>query len=550
MLCFIIFLIFLFIVCLARYIVNFIQFNLRPMKTHKHLVLRHILVGLCCMLVTLNSFSQKGILLNTKEATDGFTLFTNFNATYLINNCGEIVNEWPVFFVDNHSKLLPNGNLLYMRNNTIFEMDWDGNIVKNLLVVDNGVRLDYEVVKMPNGNYLCAGRVSMSMIDFREYGLILQNVQYSEYDVVVEVDGTTGQIVWQWDIIDHIIQDALSDKKAYGKIKDFPRKLDINALYTFDWNFRESFMINGMDYNPELDLIAISVRKLGEVVFIDHSTTTEEAKTSQGGKYGHGGDAVYRFGNPANYDAGREVDRVLYFQHNPNWIYHGEYKGSLMIFNNLLSTNLPYSSVEIVTPEVDSDGNFVLGPLGNFQPIMSNKRYNSDVSSSFFWSQYTSGGKVMPSGNILVTTGQEGRIREFNEAGNLVWDYGIPNESYIFRTVKYGREYPAFQNRDLKGDGVVEFPPSSYDCSLGSTNTGDINVFEEVSLRQDNNGINVSGLQAEANYVLYSANGALIGQGVIGHDTNIETARLVSGLYFVTLESDNRYATFKVAITN
>ena len=93
-------------------------------------------------------------------------------------------------------------------------------------------------------------------------------------------------------------------------------------------------MINGMDYNVELDQIALSVRKISEVVIIDHSTTTEEARGSSGGRYGHGGDILYRWGNPQNYDQGNASDRTLYYQHNPNWIEHGEHKGKLIIHNN------------------------------------------------------------------------------------------------------------------------------------------------------------------------------------------------------------------------
>ena len=66
---------------------------------------------------------------------------------------------------------------------------------------------------------------------------------------------------------------------------------------------------NAVSYNPGLDQIVISVPGYGEIFVIDHSTTTQEAKGSTGGKYGHGGDLLYRWGNPMNYGKGTKEDQ-------------------------------------------------------------------------------------------------------------------------------------------------------------------------------------------------------------------------------------------------
>lgn len=64
--------------------------------------------------------------------------------------------------------------------------------------------------------------------------------------------------------------------------------------------------MNGIDYNPVLDQIALSTHNLNEWYIIDHSTTTAEAATSSGGNSGKGGDLLYRWGNPAAYQATKE----------------------------------------------------------------------------------------------------------------------------------------------------------------------------------------------------------------------------------------------------
>lgn len=51
---------------------------------------------------------------------------------------------------------------------------------------------------------------------------------------------------------------------------------------------------NAIAYNPRLDQILLSFRNTGEIYIIDHSTTTAQAAGHTGGRYGHGGDFLYR----------------------------------------------------------------------------------------------------------------------------------------------------------------------------------------------------------------------------------------------------------------
>ena len=52
--------------------------------------------------------------------------------------------------------------------------------------------------------------------------------------------------------------------------------------------------VNSVAYNERLDQIAISVPEYGEIWILDHSTTTQEAAGSEGGRQGRGGDLLYR----------------------------------------------------------------------------------------------------------------------------------------------------------------------------------------------------------------------------------------------------------------
>lgn len=439
---------------------------------------------LLVLLYTQFCTSQDGILLNTPDATNGYSLFSTSGSTYLVDNCGEIVKTWPVYSPTRHCKLLPDGNLIYMTSSTITELNWNNQVVNSVQLNELGLVLEYEVVKLKNGNYLCVAREEVSLQRFQEYGYDIPNTFPTQSDVVVELDGNSGKVVWRWNLLDHVIQDKFPAKKAYGVIKDHPEKININAIATFDWEFTESFMINGMDYNEDLDQIVLSVRKVCEIVIIDHSTTTEQAKGSTGGKYNKGGDLLYRYGNPANYKRATLNAQQLYFQHNPNWIKYGEHKGKIMVFNNLLSKE-SYSTVQIIDPPIKPDGSYTLENDQPYMPLTPAVEYGATQNKVKIWSGYTSGAKVLPNGNIVITEGRTAKIYEIDPEGNVLWNYAVPLSGYLFRSERYSHDYPAFIGKQLTPMGNIESPPSNYACSLySSTNeTADENkvIFKQYS---------------------------------------------------------------------
>ena len=80
---------------------------------------------------------------------------------------------------------------------------------------------------------------------------------------------------------------------------------------------------NGIAYNAALDQIAVSINGYSEIWIIDHSTTTEEARGHTGGRWGRGGDLLYRWGNPRPYGRGGEADQLLFNQHDVRWVPDG-----------------------------------------------------------------------------------------------------------------------------------------------------------------------------------------------------------------------------------
>ena len=111
-----------------------------------------------------------------------------------------------------------------------------------------------------------------------------------------------------------------------------------------------------------LDLVLLSVPYLGEIWILDHSTTTAEARGTTGGRWKHGGDLLYRWGNPRAHRWGTKADQRLFKQHHAHWIPKGyPGAGNILVFNN--GNNRPdgsYSTAdEIALP----------GQIGDFSDL-------------------------------------------------------------------------------------------------------------------------------------------------------------------------------------
>ncbi len=158
-----------------------------------------------------------------------------------------------------------------------------------------------------------------------------------------------------------IDEEELEQLKALGYVPDNASTEDVLSDFLH---------MNAIDYHPRFDQIAVSVPEFGEIRILDHSTTTEEARGSSGGRYGFGGDLLYRWGNPKVYGRGRKADRQLFDQHHVLWI-PDEWTnaGRLTVFNN--GAGRPdgdWSSVVEIAPPVDDKGNYALTEAEAFGP--------------------------------------------------------------------------------------------------------------------------------------------------------------------------------------
>ena len=266
----------------------------------------------------------RGLRLTTPEASPGYVLHNpNLSDTaYLIDLEGRVVHTWQSDYgPGGGSYLLENGHLLRAANiadapvfsgggaaGRIQEFTWDGEVVWDFTFATEDHRLHHDMAVLPNGNVLGIAWEHKSAAEATAAGRRPELIPEAGLwpDMIVEFEPQRpdgGRLVWTWHMWDHVIQNHDPDLGDFGAPADHPELIDINGDYDTSEappeNPSSDFMhTNAVAYNAELDQIVLSVPRFNEVWVIDHSTTTAEAAGHTGGRWGRGGDLLYRWGNP------------------------------------------------------------------------------------------------------------------------------------------------------------------------------------------------------------------------------------------------------------
>jgi hypothetical protein len=297
--------------------------------------------------------------------------------------------------------------------------DWDGNKTWEF-AYDSPTHLahhDFEV--MPNGNILLIAWELKAEAEATQAGrdpnLPGPGFLYPDHivEVLPDLINGGGTVVWEWHVWDHLVQEFdITKDNWHGPtgVEDHPELIDVNYVSTADvgaGDAQDWTHANGIDYNAELDQIVLSVREFSEFWIIDHSTTTAEAAGHTGGDSGRGGDLLYRWGNPQAYDRGDADDRILYYQHDPQWIPDGlPGAGNITVFNNGFGQpGTDQSHAVEMTPPVDVNGNYPIDAGQPFGPAAATWTYTAPVGD---FSAIISGAQRLPNGNTLVDYGVKG----------------------------------------------------------------------------------------------------------------------------------------------
>lgn len=459
------------------------------------------LLPLLICLCTFNLHAQTvGWFYGYPGSADGYFLFTpsNSSKTFLLDKCGKQIHEWVSFYDPGMAVyLLEDGTLLRCgdTNNNQFQgggqggilekYDWDGFLLWSYKISDSEQCQHHDAIQLPNGNVVAIVWEYHTKADAQANGRVtLGNKMWSEKIVEIQPVGTdSGIIVWQWRAWDHLVQDVDSTKPNYGVVAEHPELLDIN-LGTLSGSQSDWLHFNGLDYNEELDQLMVSCHNLNEFYIIDHSTTMEEAASHAGGNSGKGGDLLYRWGNPQNYDRGTSDDRKLFQQHHAHWI---SQDGDVMLFNNGVGRpGTDYTSVDVLKLPAMVDNNYPIEPDSAYLPLAQDWIYSADPPNSLF-SLVMGGAQRLPNGNTLICNATSGEFLEVDSLGNDMWKYvnpidlngntpqgDQPFQNSCFRVTYLPPGYPGFNGQVLVPGEPLELNPDNYVCPTIATPVAEV----------------------------------------------------------------------------
>jgi Arylsulfotransferase (ASST) len=426
-----------------------------------------------------------GLLINDPKALQGYTLISPFDSSqaFLFDMQGRVVRSWETGCGPALSAfLLENGHLMRPGSigsdarvfgpgpgvgGRIQEFTWEGELVWDFKFYNAKQLPHHNMTILPNGNVLLIVWDRKTAPEAIAAGRRpeMTGDRHLLVDSLIEIKPTgktTGEVVWEWHLWDHLVQDFDQTKANFASVAGHPELVNINygeddlpsviaareakekgkvkadgkadakadARPTANRPPRidpDYTHFNGVAYHPDLDQIAVSVWHFSEFWIIDHSTTAAQAAGHAGGRAGKGGDLLYRWGNPQAYRAGTKADRKLFSQHNAHWIAKGHPgAGHLLLFNN--GPGRPdgsYSSVDELVLPADSQGRYTLQPGKAYGPDGPVWSYTAPKKTEFY-SSFISGAQRLSNGNTLICSGANGTIFEVTSDKTIVWKYVNP----------------------------------------------------------------------------------------------------------------------------
>lgn len=386
-----------------------------------------------------------------------YTFCVGNNYAYLLDTAATTTStyfkRWTLTSVTGYSAYLQNDTIyqsvVYKAGNIgqggvtgkIRKISWDGSIVWEYAASSSTTQMHHDICPMPNGNVLLIVYETQSASP-STVGCSSTLTVWSEKIIEVHPTGaTTGTIVWEWHLWNHLCQNSYASVPStyVTSISAHPELMNVNYQMTQDW-----IHMNGIDYNPALDQIIMSSHKTNEVYVIDHSTTTAEASTHSGGNSGKGGDFLYRWGNPAAYGCASGGNNSGFnVIHDAHWVSstNPKWPNYMCAYNNNQGSNVqvvlwepPYDTVAGYIGYAFTAGS-VIGPTTCTKPTIPAITAQDEGNS-----------QQLDNGNILITKpgvgGGSGAFYECSGLSTTPYQQVSVKTSHAYRFKKCQVRYP------------------------------------------------------------------------------------------------------------
>lgn len=411
----------------------------------------------------------------------GYLLFAPLtsHSTLLIDKSGKIAHAWKTeskpaqssVFITPYGKLLRTGkdSINYFKGygGGLIELyNWEGGIYWSYEISNQAQIQHHDICLMPNGNILVLLWQKIlpeeAIANGRNPELTGEEIWTEKIVELRPIGKNKTEIVWEWKVWDHLVQDFDATKKNYGNVAASPGRFNVNynASKDADW-----LHFNGLAFNPQLNQIIVSSAHWNEFYVIDHSTSKTQAATSKGGKSKNGGDILYRWGNAAAYNRGTLADQKLFRQHDAHWVSNGKtQENKIIVFNNGVE-RMPEnsSSIDMLIPPLNSNKVYNLEANQAYGPEKLCWQYFPEEEEDRFYSRNMSGAQTLPNGNILVSEGANGKFFELDKEGHVIWHYYnvLANDVYLkpgqqrlgtelFKCSFYEPNFPGFKGKHLE----------------------------------------------------------------------------------------------------
>ncbi|MGJ8697681.1 MAG: arylsulfotransferase family protein [Verrucomicrobiaceae bacterium] len=402
------------------------------------------------------------------RAYEGYFLYTESGVssdvqvntgTFLLDPNGKKVHEWKTKRYSPEGSaayLLDNGNLL--RNvapsdwlaiedfsvgahGMVEILDWDGNVLWDYQRHKKGHHvLHHDIEPLANGNILLLSYEAKTPEQVAALGgKKATGIRW--FEKILEIkpnleDGST-EVVWEWDVTDHLIQNDHPDLPNYGDPAAHPDRLDLNFIRPGE----RQFHFNSVDYHAGRDQLLVSSMNYNEVYVIDRQS----------------GKIIYRWGNPAAYGMGTAADRILAGQHDARWMDDDTlpHTGDFTVHNNRagklpgatkpgpFAMGVTHSTIlEVKLPS--SDG--ATYPREDGKPFVGEITWQYQPNPLDSWyCPFMGGASRLPNGNTLVVNSHNKRVFEVTPKGEIVVNFHIPGPGRIFRVYKIPPTHPALK---------------------------------------------------------------------------------------------------------